>query len=211
MRLIRVPLFLLALGAAPAGAQPAELVHVTLAPSSRIWISGRTNINAWSCVSSHLDDAIAVDSAPAVASLGSAPEHPAGTTIAATLSVPVASLDCGRRQMERDLRNALHADVHPQIRFRMQSYQVSPTTTGFDGTVSGELTLNGTARAVTVAVTIVSDARGHYRATGSTEVRMSTFGVHPPTAFFGAIRAGDAVRVSFDLSTSEAQIASVEH
>ena len=205
MRLVRVSLALLALGALRAAAQPTELVHVTLAPSSRIWISGTTNVNAWSCVSGQLDDAVAVDSvAPAAERLGSA-------TIAATLSVPVVSLQCGHRQMERDLRNALHADVHPQIRFRLQSYRVTPTATGYDGTVTGELTLNGTARPVTVAVTIVSDAAGRYRATGSTEVRMSTFGVRPPTAFFGAIRAGDDVTVSFDLSAAEAQIASVEH
>lgn len=205
MRLVRVSLLLLAFGAQSAAAQPTELVHVTLAPSSRIWISGTTNVNAWSCVSSRLDDAIAVDSAvPDTA-------RPNGSNIAATLSVPVASLQCGHRQMERDLRNALHADVHPQIRFRLQSYRVTPTASGYDGSVSGELTLNGTARPVTVAVTILTDAEGRYRATGSTEVRMSSFGVRPPTAFFGAIRAADNVTVSFDLSAAEAQIASVEH
>ncbi|MGH9361260.1 MAG: hypothetical protein ACRD2T_05030, partial [Thermoanaerobaculia bacterium] len=46
---------------------------------------------------------------------------------------------------------------------------------------------------------------GRYRITGALELKMTDFGIQPPTALMGLIRAGDGLRVRFDLRLALAE------
>jgi len=80
---------------------------------------------------------------------------------------------------------------HPVITFR--SAQVTGTPDAFQ--ISGDLTIMGQARPVTVSGGIDAD-----RIRGHATVTQSQWGIKPYSAFAGALRLADNVTVEFDLA-----------
>ena len=66
--------------------------------------------------------------------------------------------------------------------------------------VEGEITLAGTSRPVTIDVTATQLAPNRFRLRGGLPLRMTDFGIQPPVALFGLIRARDELWVSVDLN-----------
>ena len=56
-----------------------------------------------------------------------------------------------------------------------------------------------------VAATRLAD--GTVKATGVVTIKMTDFGIHPPTAIFGRIKTGNEVKVNFELSVVVKEIA----
>jgi polyisoprenoid-binding protein YceI len=215
---------LLATGAAGAGG-PAPEPHVTrleVAPGSRLWLEGTTNVNTWSCRGERIGGRIEVDapSGLVVELLERANQvASAEVTQAAAglpnprlrLIVPVAALACGNRAMERDLRRALRAGSHPSIVYdyeRVTELAVAGGGSGgrrFDLGVAGDLALAGTEREVRTTVAGERLAPGRFRITGTLDLKMTDFGIEPPVALMGLIRAGDRLRVRFDLRLALAE------
>jgi hypothetical protein len=61
------------------------------------------------------------------------------------------------------------------------------------------LTIAGTERLVSLTVQGQQRANGAYQATGSLPLLMSDFGIDPPTAMLGLIKAHDEITVRFKL------------
>lgn len=100
--------------------------------------------------------------------------------------------DGDRSEIENTLRTKiLHASQHPSIAF--QSTAVAGSMESF--TVEGELTISGVTNTATLSGSIAGD-----RARGGTTVAQSRWGIKPYTAFFGALKLADEVRVEFDVS-----------
>jgi polyisoprenoid-binding protein YceI len=117
------------------------------------------------------------------------------------LGVPVAALACGNRVMESDMRKALRAAEHPAIVY--QYHRVTDLTPlgahRFSIEVEGDLALAGSKRKVRTQVVGERLAQGLYRVTGEMNLRMTDFGIEPPTALLGMIKARNQLRVRFDL------------
>ena len=80
---------------------------------------------------------------------------------------------------------------HPVIMF--SSSQVTGTTSSFQA--SGDLTIMGQARPITVSGGVdAGRIRGH------ATVTQSRWGIKPYSAFAGALRLADDVRVEFDIA-----------
>src|SRR6185503_9162194 len=106
---------------------------LALAPESKIWIEGDSNLHPWSCKATQAEASIEVD--------------PASAQIAQSLQlrVQVAGLDCGESKMNEKLRDALHAEAHPVIEFQLiRAERVSAWPLQLKAT--GALTINGNAR-----------------------------------------------------------------
>lgn len=119
------------------------------------------------------------------------------------LRVPVQSLRCGNRQMERDMYRALRSEQNPVIDFQFREL-VGGVEHDIDGglyraTISGVLTLAGAKRTVSVPVEAVRIARDRFRLRARLPLRMTDFRVTPPTALFGLVQARDDLVVTFDL------------
>ncbi len=80
---------------------------------------------------------------------------------------------------------------YPEIRFR--SRRVEQTRAG-QWRISGELTLHGQTRPLTLEV---SGSAGRYR--GSSTLRQKDFGITPVTVAGGTVKVKDEVRVDFDV------------
>lgn len=119
------------------------------------------------------------------------------------LRVPVDSLRCGNRQMERDMYKALRADANPTIEFQFDGLvggvEHDIDARRYRAVVSGVLTLAGAKKNVQVAVEAERIARDRFRLEARLPLRMTDFSITPPTALFGVVRAKNELVVNFEL------------
>jgi polyisoprenoid-binding protein YceI len=99
--------------------------------------------------------------------------------------------DADRAEIGRNLREVLRAEEHPEITFRSTRVEGTPE----EFTVEGELTVAGRTEPLTVRAGTEDD-----RVKGEATVRQTRWGIKPYSAFFGALKLADDVRVSFDLA-----------
>lgn len=196
-------LVLVTLGAANAAAQAT--VRMDVAPESRIWIEGSSNVRDWSCKASHLE-----------AEVEAAPGFPDAIHFARLLRrvqvrVPVAALECGQHQMDKDLRKALKADDStqaPYVTAKLEAVSDVDDTRSVVHT-AGTLTLAGRENTVRMDVNATRLPGGGVEARGEVAILMTDYGIKPPTALFGILRASDRVIVKFYLEIDARAIAAV--
>jgi polyisoprenoid-binding protein YceI len=99
--------------------------------------------------------------------------------------------DGDRAEIHKTLKEVLNAGQHPTITFR--STQVEGSAGSF--TLDGELTIMGVTRPVTVQGRVADG-----RVVGGAIVVQSQWGIRPYSAFFGALKLSDEVKVDFDVA-----------
>ncbi|MGH9262913.1 MAG: YceI family protein, partial [Acidimicrobiales bacterium] len=99
--------------------------------------------------------------------------------------------DADRAEIKKTLGEVLHTAQHPTITFR--SRRVDGSAGSF--TLHGELTIMGETRPVTVQGRVTDS-----RVVGSATVVQSRWGIRPYSAFFGALKLRDEVKVDFDVA-----------
>ena len=136
------------------------------------------------------------------------PQNPEATRIDATIDV--ASLNTREAKRDADLRSALFFDVenHPNMTFVSKSAR-SRGDGNLD--VTGDLTIRGTTREVTLSVHDISavqvDMRGNPRigATAETKIKRSDFGMTWNKALdAGGVVVGEVVTITLELSLVKA-------
>ena len=98
--------------------------------------------------------------------------------------------------IEKTIRDkVLESDRHPQITF------VSTAVGGTVAlpTVTGDLTIAGTTRSVSLRLA-VHDGEGGVRVSGSTQIVQSDFGIKPYSALLGTLRVRDTVDLEVDIT-----------
>jgi polyisoprenoid-binding protein YceI len=98
--------------------------------------------------------------------------------------------DADRAQIHKTLKAILHTAQHPTITFRSRRVAGSATSFACDG----ELTIMSVTQPVALQGR-VSDSR----VSGGTTVVQSRWGIRPYSAFFGALKLSDEVKVDFDV------------
>lgn len=180
---------------------PAQRAHAferdsVTTPSSRIWITGASNIRRFTCRARDVAGAIdlraraARDSTIGGDNLASSP----------SLLIAVGTVDCGLGAMNRHLRETLRGDVFPTIEFRLATYDVDFTTHTAIARLTGSTTIHGVTRPVETMAHVRADSLGELHVIGTYAVRMSDFGVQPPRRFGGLLRVKDRVTVHFDVT-----------
>lgn len=91
---------------------------------------------------------------------------------------------------------ALKSDSHPTITFTLTSpLQVSQGGTSV--AAAGNLTVAGVTRKVTIHAKINSSPNSNINIEGTVPLKMTDFGIDPPTALFGALKVGNDVTIQF--------------
>jgi len=134
------------------------------------------------------------------------PAHPEATRIDATIEI--ASLDTREPKRDADLRSPLFFDAehHPTMTFASNSARAAGG--GDDGLeVTGDLTIRGVTREVTLSVRDVAvaaaDMRGNPRvgATATAKIKRSDFGMTWNKALeTGGVVVGDVVTITLEAS-----------
>ncbi len=175
-------------------AQDKTSVSYTLEPQSKLWIDGSSTINTFTFVTSQVkgyaylerDHKDADQNKPKVC-----------------VSTPVRSLDGGNGRMNEDMYEALKADSFPEIRYELITGEVidKPDSSGgwFRLRTRGYLSIAGGKNTIDMIVRVKQLQDGRFQVIGSKALSMLDYGITPPTALWGLIRAHDRLVIHFDL------------
>ena len=178
----------------PLAAQAQQYV---ISDASQIKLSGTSTVNSFECEAETLQFDYSV------------PHQIEGNGFrvpGVSLVVPVRGLDCANRRMNRDLQDALQADRFPDIRLDVFRIDLVPDAKAdVDQSSSpqvelfGSMTLAGVSRDVTIRLSGWLDEHLRLHGMGRLEVKMTDFGVEPPTALLGLVKAHDDITIHFHL------------
>ena len=211
---MRRVLLLACFAAAPLFAE--ETTRLVAGTPSQLVLEGSSNVTDWRCHGTTVDGRMEV--AAPLTRINSIIDHIEDGNIVMLmkapgaerfpqpefqLSIPVATLRCGNRQMERDMYRALRAEAFPAIEFRFTellggvNHDIDAGT--YHAKIAGVLSLAGVTRTISVDVEAKRIARDRFRLHARLPLRMTDFRITPPTALFGMVKARDGLVVQFDL------------
>lgn len=168
---------------------------IDMQPESRLWISGTSTVRAFECQARAFDAKLESTGKAAVDALL------AGEKIVSSVevTVPVEQLDCRNGTMNEHMRKALKAAQHPTVVFRVDGYELARSTDGVAVTLNGTLTLGGVEKPITVNAQAKPGENGTLLVSGTREVRMTEFGLKPPTLMLGTLKVDERIKVGFDV------------
>ena len=194
----------------------ADQTILTAGPQSRLVMEGSSNVTDWRCSGTSLEAEATV--AATIEKINdvidriedgnigvwmSDPSQGSFPAPSFRLRVPIRTLRCGNSVMERDMNRALKSGQYPTIDFRLvelrSGVQHDIDRNVYRARIAGELVLAGSRREVVLVVTAQRIARDRFRVRAELPLRMTDFGITPPTALFGMVKAGDELVVRFDM------------
>lgn len=124
-----------------------------------------------------------------------------------SVSLPVKSLNCGKRAMNKDMYSALKAQQFPTISYKiLDAFLISQDN---DSLPKGNRWMNIRTRGVmeiagvadttdvTVEGKIIEENKFHVK--GCKDIHMDTYNIDPPSKMFGLIRASKNLTVYFNV------------
>lgn len=185
----------MALGIVSAGGWARQEAPLALRPESRLWVEGTSSTRSWSCKATVLEADIVGNDGNALTAVLSGEKG----VREVTFRVPAPRMDCGNGTMTGHMKKALKADQHGTIAFSLGSYDVARDAEGAKATLGGTLTLGGVSKPITLDVLTRPASADQMRVTGSYALKMTDFGLKPPSLMMGVMKVGDLVTVKFDL------------
>lgn len=113
-----------------------------------------------------------------------------------TFDIPVKSIKSGKSSMDKNTYVALEEDQHPTIKFNLNEIQ---EINNGKITATGNLTVAGQTKPVTLKADYQVQGQDQINLSGSYPMRMTEYGIEPPTAVFGTIKTGDEITIDYRL------------
>lgn len=119
-----------------------------------------------------------------------------------SVEAPVKSIKSTKGSiMDNKTYDALKADEHPKITFKLErATPLKQSGDGYSVTASGSLTIAGVNKKVDLSVKGKMDAGGNLLFSGSKKIKMTDYGIKPPTALMGTMTVGNEVEVVFSVT-----------
>lgn len=152
------------------------------ASTSKMWVDGTSTVHDWTVNVERVSGTLFQN----------------GTKIdSVKITVPVNSMKSGKSGMDDKVYEALKSNRFPNISIVGKNIDLSSGS----AVVQASVTIAGATKVVPVTVKrAVAGSVATY--TGSVNLKMTDFKVAPPTAMLGAIKAGDAITLRFDMKTN---------
>jgi polyisoprenoid-binding protein YceI len=132
------------------------------------------------------------------------------TTPKVEVTIPVRQLKSTDNSKKMDANTWEHLSYtnHPAIKYRLLS--LTPKAGGSAGPASqfeakGELTVAGVTRTNTMPISMERVDKTKIKVTGKTSLKMTDFGIQPPTIAILFVKTGDDVKVSFEWLTAKSE------
>lgn len=183
-----------------SGAQSFQSNNISIEPGGNLWIEGSASVTDYKCEAKKLSGAGRIQNI----------ENPSlniqeDGSVRIFVKLPVQTLDCGKRAMNRDMYNALKAESHPEISYQLlEAGLAEGDSADMDGWMNirtqGIMEIAGVTDTTEIFVQgkLLEDNR--FRVRGSKDIHMDTYNIKPPTALFGLIRAEKDLTVHFDVT-----------
>lgn len=181
-------------------------VRLQLAPGSQLSFDGTSTLHGFTCTTSTMQAYIDVDPSYQTASLNTI-AHP---IVNVQVVIPVKSLKCGG-ELENNMYKTLNAAQFPYVIYKLSSYDVIAETAAaakFSASTQGNLTIAGKENPIRMTIDAARGTDGIVSATATQAIKMSAFGIKPPTFMLGTLRVGDQLKVKFTVKATQAAIAS---
>ena len=188
----RVPLALASLVPLMAASTRAPL---DLQPESRLTIYGTSTVRSFQCQASSFDAKIESASNGAVEAVLGGEKAVSNVVV----TVPVEKLDCRNSTMNEHMRKALKAPSNPTVVFKVATYDLAKSADGVAVTLNGTLTLGGVEKPITVSALAKPGDNGTLLVSGTREIRMTEYGLKPPSLMLGTMKVDERIKVGFDV------------
>jgi polyisoprenoid-binding protein YceI len=176
-----------------AGVAAAD--RFTPSKGSLVRIEGTSTLHDWKMEGATIDGSIA---APSL-------EQWQNDASKVAVAIPVTSIKSEHAKMDKLMAEALKASANPTIRYELTSAVLTESGPALQLDTRGKLTIAGVTRDVAMQVNGTREPGGAYVLTGQLPIRMSDYGIKPPTAMMGTIRTGNDVKVTFRWAVQPAQ------
>ena len=191
---IKTSLLALAMILPVSGAWTVANELLVLQPQSRLWIDGTSTIRSFSCKAGEVNAVVEASGANAISTLLTGDKGVKTVRV----TVPANRMDCGNGTMNDHMKKALKVTESPTITFTLTDYDVTRNADGITGTITGTLDLGGVTKSISFEATGKPEG-GMLRVDGAYDLRMTDYGLKPPSLMFGRIKVRENVKVNFDL------------
>lgn len=124
-----------------------------------------------------------------------------------TVEIPVKSLISGENLMDKKTHEAFNEPKNPTILFNMTELNsIQVTGDNIAVTITGNLSFSGATKKVTLKVDGKTASPGVYTFEGSLPIKMSDYGMKPPTAMLGTMKTKDQVTVNYKVTFEGAAV-----
>jgi polyisoprenoid-binding protein YceI len=118
---------------------------------------------------------------------------------ALTFTVQAETLKSSTKGLNKNAYKTLNTGKYPAIGFISNFATIHSTgVNSYLMSVKGKLTISGVSRDVWVSVACKVNSDQSVQASGSCKVKMSEYGLTPPSFMFGAMKTGDEVSIKFN-------------
>ena len=119
---------------------------------------------------------------------------------ALTVVLPVKNLKSEHDGMNDNAYEALKADDHKDIVFKLSNAKITASGGGkYQVTASGTLTIAGATRPVTIISAALVNPDGSVSCSGSVPLKLSEYGIARPSFMLGTMKVGDALTLNYAL------------
>ncbi|MDE2995466.1 MAG: YceI family protein [Bacteroidota bacterium] len=168
----------------------------TFTSDTQLFIDGTSSVHDWTC-----------DVEKSTGGFVVIPSEGVGLTISeGSVTVLVEDIECGKGTMNKKLKNALTINDAESIAFVLSAADVTAQQNGtLELALKGDLTIAGTTKSVdlTASGTLQNDM---IRFEGSYSLLQTDFGVDPPPALFGLVKAHDDITIRFHLTAQAPEV-----
>jgi polyisoprenoid-binding protein YceI len=166
-----------------------------ISPKSTLKVDGTSTMHDWSMQSSAVQGTVAVD----------LQGGKINSIKQANLKLAAESLKSGKDAMDKNAYKALNTGKHKDISFVLNSIKSLEQLNGTTRIIAlGTITIAGKSKAETIELMGKTD-KGVISLQGSKAIRMSEYGVEPPSFMFGSVTTGDAVTIHFNIQLTSSQ------
>lgn len=189
------------------GTQAAETLKYRAKPGGKMRIEGTSTIHDWTAESGFVGGRLELDAAFPV-DPASKDIKPGKLPATASVAILVRTFKCSSGSaMDAIMQDTMNAKDFPKIEYKLSDLvfkEFKGEALVFEAT--GDITVHGKTKAVTMPVEIVRVDAANLKVTGVTEVKMTDFGIQPPAPkiALGAIKTGDDVKLVFEWNVTKA-------
>lgn len=114
------------------------------------------------------------------------------------ITLQAENLKSDHKGMDKNAYKAMKTDQYPNIVFEMTRLDdVRSKGDGYKVSCIGKLTIAGTTKVISIPATIKTNPDGSFTSMASKALKMTDFGIDPPTAVLGTIKTGDDITISY--------------
>ncbi len=169
----------------------------TVTDASTMTIYGSANVTDWEAKVNTIRGEISLRNADQA----DFSEADASWLESVSISMTVEDIDSDSRRMNNNMHGYLKKDEYPEITYRLVEVRelAQSDNPGVVLTVRGIIAAAGVEQEIVHDVEIVRSESGGLVVSGSQDLKMTEFGIDPPTAVFGSIRSRDEMTITFEL------------